>query len=291
MSSAVQKVETPRTPAEVHYRLGPPACGQAPGQHRSRGGTSGFEFRGHVPLFDAPDVRRIDLHASLRDPFGDWRVRVYRQRKAVPVIVVADLSASMNFQGQVRRLDVLADLVESLAISAWRSGDRFGFIGCDAGVRPEWLQLPTRLRSAGSEIARRLRGWRGTGNSAAGIAAAAQMLPAQRALVFLVSDFHLPPELAAAALASLSAHDLVPVVLRDPLEFELGAVSGLAPLVDLESGRQRLVWWRPALRARWQAEQAARRAALVALMRQRGLRPLFIEAGFDADAVTRHFHA
>lgn len=291
MSSVVQAIDAPRAPAEVHYRLGPPARGQVPGQHRSRGGTSGFEFRGHVPLFDAPDVRRVDLHASLRDPFGDWRVRVYRQRKAVPVIVVADLSASMNFKGRERRLDVLADVVESLALSSWRNGDRFGFVGCDASVRPEWLQLPTRLRGAGSDIARRLRGWQGTADSAAGLAAAAQLLPHQRALVFLVSDFHLPPALIATALGGLAAHDLVPVVLRDPLEFELGAASGLAPLVDLESGRQRLVWWRPALRARWLAEQVAQREALVALMRAHGLRPLFIEAGFDADAVTRHFHA
>ncbi len=287
----METVEAPRNPVEVHYRLGLPARGQVPGQHRSRGGTSGFEFRGHVPLFDAPDVRRVDLHASLRDPFGDWRVRVYRQRKAVPVIVVADLSASMNFKGRVRRLDVLADLVDSLALSAWRSGDRFGFVGCDASPRPDWLQLPTRLRGAGSEIARRLRGWQGTSDSSAGLATATQVLPSQRALVFLVSDFHLPPALTAAAFDSMAAHDLVPVVLRDPLEFELGASSGLAPLVDLESGRQRLVWWRPALRARWQAEQVARRETLIALMRARGLRPLFIEAGFDADAVTRHFHA
>ena len=34
-------------------------------------GASGFEFRGHVPLTDLPDVRRLDLHASLRDPFGN----------------------------------------------------------------------------------------------------------------------------------------------------------------------------------------------------------------------------
>lgn len=291
MSAFVESADPRRSPAEVHYRLGPPALGQVPGQHRSRGGTSGFEFRGHVPLFDAPDMRRIDLHASLRDPFGDWQVRVYRQRKAIPVIVVADLSASMGFKGRERRLDVLADLVESLALSAWRNGDRFGFIGCDEGVRPEWLQVPTRARGAGSEVARRLRGWRATGDSAAGLIAAAQVLPRQRALVFLVSDFHLPLTLVDATLAGLTAHDVVPVVLRDPLEFELGAASGLAPLADLESGRQRLVWWRPALRARWQAEQTARRTALVALMRARGLRPLFVEAGFDADAVTRHFHA
>ena len=46
-----------------------------PAHHRSTRGDSGFEFRGHAPLLDAPDPRRLDLHASLRDPFGDWIVR------------------------------------------------------------------------------------------------------------------------------------------------------------------------------------------------------------------------
>ncbi len=35
------------------------------------------------------------------------------------------------------RLDVLADFVQSLARSAWRTGDSFGFIGCDDAVRPD----------------------------------------------------------------------------------------------------------------------------------------------------------
>ena len=55
---------------ELHYRIGSAALGHFPGHHRSPRGNSGFEFRGHARLFDAPDARRIDLHASLRDPFG-----------------------------------------------------------------------------------------------------------------------------------------------------------------------------------------------------------------------------
>ena len=141
---------------EVHYRVGAPVLGHFPGHHRSTRGDCGFEFRGHASLLDAPDPRRLDLHASLRDPFGDWRVRVYSQRKAIPVTVVADLSASMGFSGREPKLGVLADLVESLAWSAWRTGDSFGFIGCDHALRSDLLQPQTRARGAGGEIARRL---------------------------------------------------------------------------------------------------------------------------------------
>jgi hypothetical protein len=114
---------------ELHYRVGVPALGHFPGHHRSTRGDSGFELRGHAPLFEVPDARRLDLNASLRDPFGNWIVRVYSQRKALAVMMVADLSASMGFVGRRRKLDVLAAFVDSLAWSASRIGDSFGFVG------------------------------------------------------------------------------------------------------------------------------------------------------------------
>jgi len=276
---------------EVHYRVGAPVLGHFPGHHRSARGNSGFEFRGHASLLDAPDPRRLDLHASLRDPFGDWRVRIYSQRKSVPVTVVADLSASMSFTGREPKLSVLADFVESLAWSAWRTGDSFGFVGCDSALRNDLLQPQTRVRGAGGEVARRLRTLHPAGRDARGLLDAPRHLGRQRALLFLVSDFHLPPDLIVAVLDGLSAHEVVPTVLWDPLEFRLSATRGLAQVIDPESGRQRLFWWRPSLRARWEAAHAQRREALLQLFRARRLKPLFIEGGYDAEAVTRHFHS
>ncbi len=279
---------------ELHYRITQPAQGHFPGHHRSGRGQSGFEFRGHASLLDAPDPRRLDLHASLRDPFngaGNWKVRIYSQRQSIPVVVVADLSASMGFRGCRDKLGVLADFVESLAWSAWRTGDRFGFIGCDEGVPLHWLQPATRVRGLGGPLAQRLRAFQPTAASAAGLADAHRHLGRPRALVFVVSDFHLPLDLVDTALSRLAAHEVVPVVLWDAMEFNLGDRRGLASLRDPETGRQRLVWWRPALRERWQANHAARRDALLGLFRRQHLRPLFIDDGFDADAVTRHFHA
>ncbi len=276
---------------EVHYRVGAPVLGHFPGHHRSTRGSGGFEFRGHVSLLDAPDPRRLDLQASLRDPFGDWRVRIYSQRKSVPVTVVADVSASMGFTGRAAKLAVLADLVESLAWSARRTGDSFGFVGCDSGVRADLRQPQSRSRGAGGEVGRRLRALRPDGRGAGGLLAAPRYLGRQRALLFLVSDFHLPLEFVARVIDGFSAHEVVPTVLWDPLEFELAAARGLAQVIDPESGRQHLIWWRPALRARWQAAHRQRRDALLELFRARRLKPLFIEGGYDAEAVTRHFHS
>jgi uncharacterized protein (DUF58 family) len=274
---------------ELHYRIAGAATGLFPGAHRSRSGDGGFEFRGHAALHDAPDVRRLDLHASLRDPFGAWIVRLASERRAIPVVVVADLSASMGFDGTARKLDVLADLTASLAWSATRIGDSFGFVGCDERVRRELLLPQTRRRGAGLELAQRLRAWQPRGRSAHALHEAHRHLPVQRALVFLVSDFHLPMSDVAGVLASLAAHDVVPVVLWQPVEFALSAAHALAQVQEPESGERRWLWWRPALRERWQAEHAARRAALLQVLRAQRLTPLLIEGAFDADAVTRHF--
>jgi uncharacterized protein (DUF58 family) len=276
---------------EFHYRIGAPALGHFPGHHRSARGDSGFELRGHAPLHEAPDPRRIDLHASLRDPFGNWVVRIYSQRKAIPVSMVADLSASMGFAGSRRKLDVLAAFVESLAWSAHRTGDSFGFIGCDTQVRNDLLIPQSRSRGAGTSLAQALRSLQPQGRSAHGLLEAHQHLTRQRSLVFLVSDFHLPLSDVQAVIASMAHHDLVPVVLWDPIEFTLSKQRALAHVIDPESGNRQLVWWRPALREKWRSAHAQRRDALLAMFRGQRLKPLFIEGDFDADAVTRHFHS
>jgi hypothetical protein len=276
---------------ELYYRLPGQASGAMPGAHRSGGGEGGFEYRGTMPLANARDLRRLDLQASLRDPLGQWQVRQFSLRLAVPVVLVADVSASMAFAGQPPRQQVLADLADSLAFSVWRNGDGFGFIACDQRVRSDWLLPPTRARGAGHALAQRLRGAVFDGQSSAGLAQAWRHLPQRRALVFLVSDFHLPLVELRPLLASLAHHALVPVVLWQPQEYGPEARLGLLDVVDAETGRQRRLWWRPALRDRWQAQRQQRREALQHAFAAQRLRPLFIEGGFDADAVTRHFIA
>ncbi|MEO5696363.1 MAG: MxaS protein [Burkholderiaceae bacterium] len=280
-----------RSVPELRYRIGAPALGHFPGHHRSPRGDGGFEFRGHASLLDAPDPRRLDLYASLRDPFERWIVRVNSLRKAIPVVMVADLSASMGFVGARRKLDVMADFADSLAWSAWRSGDSFGFVGCDNAVREDLLLPATRLRGAGAGLAQTLRAFRPEGRSADALSTAHRHLARRRSLVFLVSDFHLPLGEIDVVLTSMAHHDLVPVVIWDALEFTLGANPGLAHVVDPETGRRQLVWWRPALRDRWRAARQQRRDALLEMFRAHRIKPLFVEGDFDADAVTRHFHA
>lgn len=273
---------------EFFYRIRRPAVGDFPGSHRSRRGEQGMEYRGHVPLGASSDVRRIDLRQSLRDPFGQWLVRVHNERKAVAVYLVADLSGSVGFRGATTKLDTLADFARSLGWSAYRNGDPFGFVGCDDAVRTDWLAPAARDKGAALRVAERLRTHRPAG-TARGLLEAHRWLRRQRSLVFVASDFHLPLEQIDALLDSLTHHEVVPVVLWDSSEF-LPQRNGLAWLVDAEDGRRRVLWLRPALRERFARARAEREQALRDCFRRHHVAPLWLEHGFDAAGATAHFH-
>jgi len=275
--------------AAFHYRLPWPARGVHPGAHPGTQRGGGLEFRGHATLLAAPDPRRFDVAASLRDPFGQIMVRVYGQRSAVPVRMLADVSASMGFEGHCRKLDLLADFTESLAWSAYRNGDPFAFTGCDSDIRRELVQPLTRSKTAGAAMAARLRRLEPAGRSAHGLLQAAAQMPAARALIFVVSDFHFPLDVLRALLTKLATHAVVPVVLWDGAE-ALAPRFGIARLSDPETGARRTLLLRPALAERLQDVMAQRARDLIECCSSFGFQPLFLENRFDADAVTRHFY-
>jgi hypothetical protein len=279
-----------RDAGEFHYRVPWRTSGRFMGHHASRTPGAGFEFRGHTRFLDAPDARRLDLRASLREPHGALMVRIFDQRSAIPLIVVADVSASMGYAGALRRPEVLADFTAACGHSAWRTGDPFGFVACDDAVRLDLYQPPTRMRGIGARAAAALRKLEMGRRGASALPEAVRWLPTRPALVFLVSDYYLPEHLIRRTLAPLTGHAVVPVVLEDRSEWDPGLRFGLVRLRDPESGRARTVLWRPALRRRLQAAFVERRQRLTALFHGLGLRPLWLSGGFDADRVTRYFH-
>ena len=273
----------------LHYKVQWRARGNYPGHHPSLQRGGGLQFRNHVPLIDAPDPRRFDVRASLRDPFLQIQVRVYQQPSAIPVYVIADLSASMRFGGAASKAHRVAELVAELSYSAYRTGDPFGFIGCaDSQTAPLFL-APTIRRAAGLEIAETLRATPPQGKSSEGLLKAANLLSARRALVFLVSDFHFSTPLLEQLLASLAYHDLVPVILRDRNEDENLPNFGLARVVDRETGRSRMLLMRPELKRQIQQKFAVRQKAQSSLFNQFGRRPLVLHDEFVPDEVTRYF--
>jgi hypothetical protein len=144
-------------PQEFHYRLPRRVGGQRPGSHAGSAIGAGQEFVAHMSLYDRPDPRRLDLRASLRTLTGDWLVRVNRQRAGIAVRALVDVSASMNFGGRRPKLEVVADFIEALGLSAFRVGDAVGMMAFDTVERTD-LFVPARVsRGMGSIMAASLR--------------------------------------------------------------------------------------------------------------------------------------
>lgn len=247
-------------------------------------------FRDQAPFLRHPDARRIDVRATLRDPFGATYVRRFEQRSAVEVYVLLDLSASMSFVGSVDRFAVACDLCASLAVSATRIGDRFGLIGAASAPMRPLVFSATRSRSAALHAVEHIRrdGPRGAG--AEGLMGAAPLLGATRKLLILISDFRWPDDHIRDVFDSLALHDVAPLVLVDSRETR-PPLWGLLEVVDSETRDRRLLLMRPALRRRWIEEEQARRRRIAQHAATRARAPIVIEDAFCATTLSQQLMA
>lgn len=274
---------------EFHYTLSWRASSPHPGAHASNQQGGAEEFAGLVPFVSNPNPRHLDIRASLTDPFGQLAVRRFRQRSQIGVWVLADLSASMAYQGKASKPERLARFSAAAAWSASRHGDRFGFMGADEHLREE-LFVPLKLHKGGIPgLYETLRDFPYRGRRTTGLLSAFEHLGKQRALVFLVSDFHFSLDHLDRLLATLSRHDVVPIVLWDTAEYEALPSWGLVLIEDPETREKRRLFMRPQLRDKFRERFADRRDELTQIFRQRGRSPFFMADRFNADALTRYF--
>ncbi len=277
-------------PQEFHYRLGWRAHGARPGAHLTRTPGGVADFRGYASFLDHPDPRRIDARASLSSVPRRLMVRTFNERGAITVYVVIDLSASMRFEGVANKHALSAEIAASIAWSATRGGDAFGLLACDDVLRLELFEPPTTRLGMASEIRQRLLACRlRQAARATALPQAAGHMHRTRSLVFLISDFHFDEALCQSVLVSLSAHDVLPIVLWDSAEYRDLPRWGWARVRDAENGGERALFLRPALAESIRSAYEARRAVLVSQCRQWGTRqPFFVEDRFRAEQLTSH---
>jgi uncharacterized protein (DUF58 family) len=274
--------------AEISYRPRGRAAGVVVGAHRGRSTGGQGVFLDQVSYLRQPDPRRIDLRLTLRDPFENVYVRRYEERLAIALYAIIDLSRSMSFEGTARKMALVGELCACLARSAHGLGDAFGVIGCDSQVRDDFFFPATRHSGLELEITRRFESFVPERGSADGLFDAAAYLAGKRQLVFLISDFRMPLGEIEAVLESLTRHDVVPILVSDSAEEAALPSLGLIDVQDLETGGQRVVFMRPALRRRWLAQAKERRQSLDRLFLRYGRPPFELVDQFDADQLSRH---
>lgn len=271
---------------EFNYRVLWKSRHPRPGHHRSALPGAGHDYRTRAPLLESPDPRRLALRASLADPYGRLFVHLFNQFSVIPVVALVDTSASMDFVGATDKSRLVFAFLESLAFSAYRTGDPFGLAAGDEQLR---LFLPP-TRSAGL-VAHQIEALAALtpGTGAAGLRKAAAQLGHRRALVFLVSDFNWPAALITGLLGDLARHEVVPIVVRDSAEDLANAPNGLARVTDPETGAERSLWIRPRLKRKAAAAAAAHRAHLTRALRHGQREPFFLQDAVDRDRLNRYF--
>lgn len=199
----------------------------------------GMAFSEVRPYQPGDEIRAIDWNVTAR--MGEPFVKVFTEERELTALVAVDRSASQDagFSPQAKA-EVAAEIAALLVFSALDNGDRAGLLLFTDRI--ERYVPPRRGRKHGLRLITETLAFRPQGRGTDLAGALGHLTTAQRrkAVVFVVSDF-----LAGSyetALAVLSRrHDVVPVVVSDPVEEQLPLLGGLWPLVDAETGEAALV--------------------------------------------------
>lgn len=273
----------------IHYHIGWKPSGHQPGAKRGRNAGIGDQLRAKVLLRDHPDPRRLDLRASMRDPFERLWVRDFYLNTAFKVIVLIDASASMAYQGVVARLKVVEEITAQLAISAYRSGDAFGVFVAKKKILMDRYLPPRVNRSAWLWARNQIPKINPEGQHADGLLDVIPKLPQRKSLIFLVSDFRWKSDLYHQVLKGLHHHDLVPIMLQDPAEVSVLPSKGMAIVRDMETGQNQFIWMRAALKEKIEHARNNHLQNIQLLSRRFGVQPFIVKGQFNAGKLNQYF--
>ncbi|EUJ11258.1 hypothetical protein Meth11DRAFT_2098 [Methylophilaceae bacterium 11] len=270
--------QTPWKSSSIHF-----------GEHLGTQRGLGEEFKGNVDFIDYPDARRMDLRQTLRDPYEQIQVKLFNQDNTTPIFAVCDLSSSMQYKGQSRKLDLAKEIAASIAYSAFDTSDMFSFIAYNTQVIEELtLSLSHHVHQA-FEVIDQLSAYEKMRVGPEGILEVPEYLSQHKGLVFWISDFHMPISLIEQALNAMSSHQMIPVVLWDAHEYTKLPKFGFGNMIDPETGASRTIFFREAVRAQFEAAFAARKQALDTLFTRFDSQAIYIHGKYDPDVMSQYF--
>ena len=221
---------------------------QLAGQYHSVFKGRGMAFAEVRQYQPGDDIRLIDWNVTAR--MNDVFIKLFTEEREMTVMLLVDMSASNLFGTQLqKKRELAAEVAAVLAFSAIKNNDRVGLIIFSDQVEkfvPPKKGKKHVLRVV-TEILSYVPRSRGT-DVAVGLEFLARVTK-RRSVAFLLTDFlETPAELdleqERPARASrlehafkvvARKHDVIPIAITDPLEYELPAL-GLLNLVDYESG-------------------------------------------------------
>ena len=204
------------------------------GERRSAAKGSGMEFLDYREYQPGDDLRHLDTHLFART--GTYYVRQYAVYQQLPITIIIDGSASMNFSTPTK-FDFARGLASGLAFVGLAGGDAVQVAVHSTG-QLHWSPVVRGLRRAPLVF-----DWMnahqpaGTGFGPA----LANSLPrlTHRGLVILISDWWLDDPEAGLRILGALPQEVVAIHVAAPEELEpsrLGA--GETRLIDAESGHE-----------------------------------------------------
>jgi uncharacterized protein (DUF58 family) len=238
---------------------------QLAGQYHSvfKGRGMAFsEVRQYVP---GDDVRTIDWNVSAR--MNEPHVKLFTEERDRTVNLLIDMSASGLFGSHIQaKRDVAAEIAALVAFSAIKNDDRVGLIVFTDQV--ESYVPPKKGKKHVLRVVREILSFQPRSprtNLAAGLEYLGKV-GRRKSVAFLVSDFLAQGWERSLQMAN-RRHDVVPVVITDPME-EVLPRMGLVTFEDVEtgeiaefdtSGSEAALFHHHVMRQRHLREQALRR--------------------------------
>ena len=217
------------------------------GERRSAAKGSGMEFLDYREYQPGDDVRHLDAHLFART--GSHYVRQYAVYQQLPITIIVDGSASMNF-GMPTKFDFACELASALAFVGLAGGDAVQAV-VHAGGRLHWSPVVRGLRR-GPLIFDWMRAYRPGGSGFGPALAGALPRLAHRGLLILISDFWLEhPDADLKVLGGLP-QELLAIQVAAPEELETARLTGETRLIDAESGHEIELLIDPAVLADYQ---------------------------------------
>jgi len=195
-----------------------------------------LEFADHRPYQPGDDYRQIDWAVYARQ--RRLVTKVYSREVEAPLYLLLDVSRSMGY-GVPSKLALAVRLAAALAFVAHRGLDRFGLQSFSAELGP--ALPPARGRGQLSRVLRALAALAPEGTTSLSSLRDWSEAGHEPGLAVVISDF-LAPQGAAEGLGALllARHQVVALQVLAPEELSPG-LKGLLRLVDVETGRGRVV--------------------------------------------------
>ena len=209
------------------------------GQYHSAFKGRGMAFSEVREYQYGDDVRDIDWNVTAR--FHRPYVKVFEEERELTVMLLVDVSGSLDFGTQVQmKRDMVTEVAATIAFSAIQNNDKIGVIFFSDKV--EKYIPPKKGRKHILYIIREMLDFKAESKKT-DIRQAIEFLSSvqkRRTTAFILSDFYVRNDFLQSLQIANRKHDVVAIQVYDPRARELPDV-GLMKLVDAETGHEQYV--------------------------------------------------